>query len=116
MSDTPNPDRALLFVAFICFIDMCGIGLIIPVMPSLLQALTGKSLDNAAEIGGWLLFTYAIMQFLFAPIIGGLSRRRSGVRLWPRYRRIAWPVRRPRTLFARGGPHGAWGWDLHGCD
>jgi MFS transporter, DHA1 family, tetracycline resistance protein len=75
MSDTPNPDRALLFVAFICFIDMCGIGLIIPVMPSLLQGLTGKSLDNAAEIGGWLLFTYAIMQFLFAPIIGGLSDR-----------------------------------------
>jgi MFS transporter, DHA1 family, tetracycline resistance protein len=65
----------MLFVAFICFIDMCGIGLIIPVVPSLLRTLAGVSIDDAAEIGGWLLFTYAVMQFLFAPVIGGLSDR-----------------------------------------
>ena len=65
----------LLFVAFIIFIDMMGIGLIIPVMPSLLESMTGMSEDQTAEIGGWLLFAYATMQFLFAPIIGGLSDR-----------------------------------------
>jgi MFS transporter, DHA1 family, tetracycline resistance protein len=75
MSSQQTGNRALLFVAFICFIDMCGIGLIIPVIPSLIKGLTGKGIDDAAEIGGWLLFTYAIMQFLCAPIIGGLSDR-----------------------------------------
>ena len=63
------------FVAFIVFIDMVGVGLIIPVMPALLERLTGQSLDQIAEVGGWLLFSYALMQFLFAPIMGGLSDR-----------------------------------------
>ena len=66
---------SLLFVAFIVFIDMSGLGLIIPVLPSLIQSLDGGTVARAAEIGGWLLFSYAIMQFLFAPIIGGLSDR-----------------------------------------
>ena len=65
----------LLFVALIVFIDMVGIGLIVPVLPGLLEEITGESLDRTAEIGGWLLFAYALMQFTFAPIIGGLSDR-----------------------------------------
>ena len=67
--------RNLLVLASIVFIDMAGIGLIVPVMPSLIQSLTGQGLDHAATWGGWLLFTYAAMQFLFAPVIGGLSDR-----------------------------------------
>ena len=73
--DAEKTDRTLWFVAFICFIDMCGLGLIIPVMPSLIGGLAHVSVDRAAEIGGLLLFAYAMMQFLFAPIIGGLSDR-----------------------------------------
>ncbi len=75
MQSAPSSNRILLFVAFICFIDMCGIGLMLPVVPSLIQGLSGKSLSEAASIGGWLLFVYALMQFLCAPIIGGLSDR-----------------------------------------
>ena len=67
------PQSTLFFVAFIIFVDMMGIGLIVPVMPALLESMTGASEDQTAEIGGWLLFAYAIMQFLFAPVIGGLS-------------------------------------------
>jgi MFS transporter, DHA1 family, tetracycline resistance protein len=66
---------ALGLIAFIVFIDMAGIGLIIPVMPDLVMSLSGRGLDGAAEIGGLLLFAYAVMQFLFAPVIGGLSDR-----------------------------------------
>ncbi|MEM7359957.1 MAG: TCR/Tet family MFS transporter [Pseudomonadota bacterium] len=66
---------SLLFVAFIVFVDMTGLGLIVPIMPSLIQDLSGASIAQAAEIGGWLLFSYAMMQFLFAPVIGGLSDR-----------------------------------------
>jgi DHA1 family tetracycline resistance protein-like MFS transporter len=68
-------NRNLVALASIVFIDMAGIGLIVPVMPSLIQTLTGEGIDHAATWGGWLLFTYAAMQFLFAPVIGGLSDR-----------------------------------------
>ncbi|MGP1281939.1 MAG: TCR/Tet family MFS transporter [Parasphingopyxis sp.] len=66
---------SLALIGFIVFIDMAGIGLILPVMPDLVIGLTGVTIDRAAEIGGWLFFSYAIMQFLWAPIIGGLSDR-----------------------------------------
>ena len=69
------PTSTLIFVALIVFIDMMGIGLIVPVLPGLLEDLTGMTPDQTAQIGGWLLFAYALMQFLFAPIIGGLSDR-----------------------------------------
>jgi MFS transporter, DHA1 family, tetracycline resistance protein len=66
---------ALGLIALIVFIDMAGIGLIMPVMPSLIMGISHVSVDRAAEIGGLLLFAYAAMQFLFAPVIGGLSDR-----------------------------------------
>lgn len=74
MENTANKST-LFFVSLIIFIDMMGIGLIVPVMPSLLESMTGLGEDQTAEIGGWLLFAYATMQFLFAPVIGGLSDR-----------------------------------------
>jgi predicted MFS family arabinose efflux permease len=70
----PN-NRNLLALALIVFIDTAGIGLIVPVMPTLIESLTGRGIDRAAEIGGWLLFAYSAMQFIFAPVIGGLSDR-----------------------------------------
>jgi MFS transporter, DHA1 family, tetracycline resistance protein len=66
---------ALGLIAFIVFIDMAGIGLIVPVTPRLMMSLSGEGLDRAAEIGGWLAFAFAITQFICAPIIGGLSDR-----------------------------------------
>ena len=67
--------RNLILLALIVFVDTAGIGLIVPVMPTLIEGLGNVTLDRAAEIGGWLLFAYAAMQFIFAPIIGGLSDR-----------------------------------------
>jgi len=77
MADSPplSQRRVLILVAMIVFIDIAGMGLIMPVIPSLVMGLTGTAIDRAAEIGGWLLFSYATMQFLFAPVIGGLSDR-----------------------------------------
>lgn len=65
----------LASVAFIVFVDMLGLGLIIPVMPQLISELADTNIEGAAEIGGLLMFSYAGMQFLFAPTIGGLSDR-----------------------------------------
>ncbi|MDP5102309.1 MAG: MFS transporter [Erythrobacter sp.] len=70
-----NSAPILATVAFIVFVDMLGIGLILPVMPRLIGEIADTGLDHAAEIGGLLTFAYAGMQFLFAPIIGGLSDR-----------------------------------------
>jgi MFS transporter, DHA1 family, tetracycline resistance protein len=66
---------SLLVVAFVVFIDMLGIGLIIPVMPNLIREISSTNIEHAAEIGGFLLFIYASMQFICAPLIGGLSDR-----------------------------------------
>ena len=74
-SSATRASTTLGFVAFVVFIDMVGLGLIVPVMPTLLETLTGATVDRTAEIGGTLLFAYALMQFLFAPVIGGLSDR-----------------------------------------
>ncbi|WCM25287.1 TCR/Tet family MFS transporter [Sphingomonas sp. QA11] len=68
-------DNRLPLIAFIVFIDMAGIGLIIPILPSLVESLSDTDVAHAALIGGELLFAYAAMQFLFAPVIGGLSDR-----------------------------------------
>lgn len=68
-------NKAVIFVMMVVFLDMIGVGLILPVTPSLIELLSGLPNSAAAEIGGWLLFTYAVMQFFAAPILGGLSDR-----------------------------------------
>lgn len=55
--------------------DSIGFGIILPVLPSLIMDISGEGLSEAAQHGGWLMFVYAVMQFLFAPIIGNLSDR-----------------------------------------
>ncbi len=67
--------NALMFIFITILIDVIGIGIIIPVLPKLITELTGGDMSVAARYGGWLLFAYAIMQFIFSPIIGGLSDR-----------------------------------------
>jgi MFS transporter, DHA1 family, tetracycline resistance protein len=57
------------------FIDSMGIGIIIPVAPQLIMELSGMSAAEAVPIGGYLTVAYALMQFLFSPIIGNLSDR-----------------------------------------
>ncbi|MBX2911002.1 MAG: TCR/Tet family MFS transporter [Cyclobacteriaceae bacterium] len=64
---------ALGFIFVTLLIDVIGFGIIIPVMPTLIQELTGGTLAQASSYGGWLLFAYAFMQFLCAPIVGNLS-------------------------------------------
>ncbi|WP_397545220.1 MFS transporter [Roseovarius carneus] len=56
-------------------IDSMGIGLIMPVMPDLITEVNGGTLANAAIWGGILSASYAVMQFVFGPILGSLSDR-----------------------------------------
>lgn len=66
---------ALGFIFVTLIIDVTGFGIIIPVMPSLIMELTGGTPSEASSYGAWLIFAYAFMQFICAPIAGNLSDR-----------------------------------------
>ena len=68
-----NKKAALGFIFFTLVLDVTGLGLIIPVLPKLISQLINGSVSDAAKWGGYLTAAYAIMQFLFAPVLGGLS-------------------------------------------
>ncbi|HEX3025042.1 MAG TPA: TCR/Tet family MFS transporter [Chitinophagaceae bacterium] len=64
---------ALGFIFITLLIDITGFGIIIPVMPKLISELINGDLSDASRYGGWLMFAYAIMQFICAPVLGNLS-------------------------------------------
>ena len=70
---TVKRSAALKFIFITILIDVLGFGIIIPVLPSLLENITGAGLAKAATYNSWLLFAYAGMQFLFSPLLGALS-------------------------------------------
>ncbi|MDO7849040.1 TCR/Tet family MFS transporter [Hymenobacter sp. M29] len=71
MASQRSPALGFIFITLL--IDVSGLGIIIPVMPTLIRQLTGEGLSQAAVYSGWLTFAYAGAQFCFAPIMGGLS-------------------------------------------
>ena len=68
-----NRKAALGFIFITLLIDVTGLGIIIPVLPKLIEELIHGNISVAARYGGWLTFAYAFMQFLFSPVIGNLS-------------------------------------------
>ena len=71
MADQRPPALGFIFITLL--LDVIGLGLIIPVVPRLIQELTGEGLSQASEYAGWLTFAYAGAQFCCAPVVGGLS-------------------------------------------
>jgi len=63
----------LLFILTTVMIDAMGVGLIMPIMPGLIVEVQGGSLADAALWGGILATAFAVMQFLFSPVLGNLS-------------------------------------------
>lgn len=79
-----RPKPALIFVFFTLLLDVLGFGLLIPVSPRLVAKVEGltttgvdqKVWEHQASLAvGLLAATYAMMQFLFAPMLGSLSDR-----------------------------------------
>ncbi|MFY1045894.1 TCR/Tet family MFS transporter [Chryseobacterium sp. GP-SGM7] len=64
---------AIGFIFVTLLIDVIGLGIIIPVIPKLIEQLIHGSVNEAAKYGGWLAFAYAFTQFVFSPIVGNLS-------------------------------------------
>ncbi len=65
--------RSLVFIFITVMVDIIGLGIIIPVFPSLIEELTGEGLSSASAWGGLLMVSFALMQFLFSPVMGELS-------------------------------------------
>lgn len=64
---------AIGFIFITMLIDITGWGIIIPVIPKLIEELIHGDISEAAKYGGWLSFAYAFTQFIFAPLVGNLS-------------------------------------------
>lgn len=72
---TSQARRATVFALVAVFLDVVGFGLIIPVLPRLIEEVGHIGLDDAARIGGWLFAAFSLAQFVFAPLAGTLSDR-----------------------------------------
>ena len=70
-----NKRLATTFILISVMLDSMGIGLIMPVMPDLIQEVEGQGIGAAAVWGGILATIFAAMQFLFGPTVGNLSDR-----------------------------------------
>ena len=83
------PRRAAVAFVFVTVVlDMLALGLIVPVLPKLVIGFMGGDTGRAAPVFGLLLTVWALMQFLFSPVLGALSDRFG---------------RRPIILLSNGG-------------
>ena len=65
--------HALTFVTITVFLDTVGFGVIVPVLPEFLVLIGDVSLSDASALSGYLIFSYAVTNFMFAPMLGNLS-------------------------------------------
>jgi MFS family permease len=75
MDQSPPSRHAVTFVLLSVLLDMVGFGLIIPVLPGLIEDVGGIGLSDAAKIGGWMFFAFSLAQFACSPLMGNLSDR-----------------------------------------
>ena len=70
-----NPKSALVFILITICLDSIGLGIIIPSFPTLISETAHVPLGKASQYFGWVMGAYALMQFVFSPLIGNLSDR-----------------------------------------
>jgi MFS transporter, DHA1 family, tetracycline resistance protein len=72
MSASEKRPAGLSFIFLTLLLDLLGLGLVIPVTPELVRSLAHGA-GETAQAYGLLISLFAAMQFLFAPLFGGLS-------------------------------------------
>ncbi len=74
---TPRGGRraAMAFIYVTIVLDVLGFGILIPVLPALVEQLAGGDATQTALMFGLLLTVWSLMQFLFSPLVGALSDR-----------------------------------------
>ena len=72
----PRASRAALSFVFVMVVhDIMAIGIIIPVLPKLVESMAGGDAARGAQIFGVFMTAWAVMQFFFSPVLGALSDR-----------------------------------------
>ena len=71
----PGRGAAVAFIFVTILLDMFALGLIMPILPKLVESFVDNATASAARIFGLFGTAWALMQFLFSPILGGLSDR-----------------------------------------
>ena len=66
---------ALGFIFITLLLEIIGFGLLIPILPKLIEEMEGGNVPAAAQKVGLLTLSYAAMQFLMAPVLGSVSDR-----------------------------------------
>src|SRR3954451_4488193 len=66
---------AVTFILVTVTLDILAMGLIIPVLPSLILKFLGGNVTSAADWQGWFALVFALMQFVCSPLLGVLSDR-----------------------------------------
>lgn len=69
------PSKSILFILATVTLNMTGVGLVWPILPSLVQELSGGTVSQTAAIYGTIAIIFSVMQFIFAPVLGALSDR-----------------------------------------
>lgn len=70
---TSTKKAALSFIFITLLLDVIGLSIVGPVLPRLVEQLIDGNISQASQWSGLLLFAYAFMQFICAPIVGNLS-------------------------------------------
>ncbi len=63
----------LWFIFITVMLDAAGFGIMMPILPSLIEEVSSGDFADHARIGGYLMFAFGLTQFLFGPFIGNLS-------------------------------------------
>jgi len=75
VADPPARSGAVAFIFVTILLDMFALGLILPILPKLVESFVDNDTASAARIFGLFGTAWALMQFFFSPILGGLSDR-----------------------------------------
>ena len=76
MTLSASAQRSSLWVVFaIVLVDIMGYGLLLPILPQLVQQLVGGDLESASTIYGLLVASFSLMNFIFSPLLGALADR-----------------------------------------
>ncbi|MFT4117277.1 TCR/Tet family MFS transporter [Bradyrhizobium sp.] len=72
---TPVRSSAVAFIFVTILLDMVALGVIMPILPKLVASFVDNDAAHAARIFGLFGTAWALMQFVFSPVLGALSDR-----------------------------------------
>ena len=72
---SPASRAALAFIFVTVVLDVLALGVIIPVLPRLVEGFVSGDTARAAKIYGLFGGVWALMQFFFSPLLGAMSDR-----------------------------------------